>query len=104
MGLSDTGEVLQHVLNGELHGNSRPGVAAVYQALKVLVLPNELVLHGVPHHLVKETWVKRNDIQYELCTRNTPICTKMGVVTYKGPTLCHRRHIERGRLSVNNYY
>lgn len=51
VGLSNTGEVLQHVLNGELHSDSRPRVAAVYQALKVLVLPNELVLHGVPHDL-----------------------------------------------------
>lgn len=52
VGLSDTGEVLQHVLNGELHGDSRPRVAAVYQALKVLVLPNELILHGVPNNLM----------------------------------------------------
>lgn len=52
MGLSDTGEVLQHVLNGKVHGNARARIAAVYQPFKVLILPDELILHGVPHHLV----------------------------------------------------
>lgn len=52
MGLGDTGEVLQHVVYGEVHGDARAGIAAVDQPLKVLILADELVLHGVPHHLV----------------------------------------------------
>lgn len=54
MRLSDAGEVLQHVLDGKLHGDSRSGVASADQILKVLVLTDELVLHGVPHHLVEQ--------------------------------------------------
>ncbi len=61
--LSDTGKVLQHVSNGELHSDSRPRVAAVYQALKVLVLPNELVLHDVPHDLVDRTKFTLNNLK-----------------------------------------
>lgn len=53
MRLSDAGEVLQHVLDGKLHGDSRSGVASADQIFKVLVLTDELVLHGVPHHLVE---------------------------------------------------
>lgn len=53
MRLSDAGEVLQHVLDGELHGDPRPRIASADQVLKVLVLTDELVLHGVPHHLVE---------------------------------------------------
>lgn len=53
MRLSDAGEVLQHVLDGKLHGDSRSGVASADQVLKVLVLTDKLVLHGVPHHLVE---------------------------------------------------
>lgn len=53
MRLSDAGEVLQHVLDGELHGDSRSRVASADQIFKVLVLTDELVLHGVPHHLVE---------------------------------------------------
>lgn len=53
MRLSNAGEELQHVLDGELHGDSRSRVASAYQTFKVLVLPDELILHGVPHHLVE---------------------------------------------------
>lgn len=52
MGLRNAGEILQHVLDGKLHGDSRSRVAPANQVLKVLVLPDELVLHGVPHHLL----------------------------------------------------
>lgn len=52
MGLCDAGEVLQHVLDGEVHGDSRSRVTPANQIFKVLVLPDELVLHGVPHHLM----------------------------------------------------
>lgn len=54
MRLSNAGEVLQHVLDGELHGDSRSRVASADQIFKVLVLTDELVLHGVPHNLVEE--------------------------------------------------
>lgn len=53
MRLSDAGEILQHVLDGELHSNSRSRITSAYQPFKVLVLPDKLVLHGVPHHLVE---------------------------------------------------
>lgn len=52
MGLCNAGEVFQHVLDGELHGDSRSRVAPANQIFKVLVLTDELVLHGVPHHLI----------------------------------------------------
>lgn len=52
MGLCNAGEVLQHVLDGELHGDSRSRVTPANQIFKVLVLTDELVLHGVPHHLM----------------------------------------------------
>ena len=54
MGLSNAGEVLQHVLYGKLHGDSRSRIASTNQIFKVLVLPDELILHGVPHHLVEK--------------------------------------------------
>lgn len=53
VGMSNAGEVLQHVLDGELHSDSRSGVASADQVFKVLILTNELVLHRVPHHLVE---------------------------------------------------
>lgn len=53
MRLSDAGEIFQHVLDGELHGDSRSRVTPADQTLKVLVLTDKLVLHGVPHHLVE---------------------------------------------------
>lgn len=52
MGLRNAGEILQHVLDGKLHGDARSRVASANQIFKVLVLTDELVLHGVPHHLV----------------------------------------------------
>lgn len=52
--MSNAGEILQHVLDGELHGDSRSGVASADQVFKVLVLTDELVLHRVPHHLVEQ--------------------------------------------------
>lgn len=52
MGLCNAGEILQHVLDGKLHCDSRSRVASANQIFKVLVLTDELVLHGVPHHLV----------------------------------------------------
>lgn len=55
MGLCNAGEVLQHVLDGELHGDSRSRVTPANQIFKVLVLSDELVLHGVPHHLMEKT-------------------------------------------------
>ena len=51
MRLGNAGEVLQHVPDGEVHGDARPRVAAANQTLEVLVLADELVLHRVPHHL-----------------------------------------------------
>lgn len=51
MRLSNAGEVLQHVLDCKLHGDPRARIASAYEVLKVLVLTDELVLHGVPHHL-----------------------------------------------------
>lgn len=53
MRLSNAGEVLQHILDGEFHGDPRSRVASADQILKVLVLTDELILHGMPHHLVK---------------------------------------------------
>lgn len=53
MRVSDAGEILQHVLDGELHGDSRSGVASADQVFKVLVLTDKLILHRVPHHLVE---------------------------------------------------
>ena len=61
VGLGDAGEVLQHVLNGEVHGYSRAGVAAANQPFKVLVLTDELILHGVPHHLVEKRHITTTD-------------------------------------------
>lgn len=55
MGLCNAGEVLQHVLDGKLHGDSRSRVTPANQIFKVLVLTDELVLHGVPHHLMDKT-------------------------------------------------
>lgn len=52
--MSNAGEILQHVLDGKLHGDSRSGVASADQVFKVLVLTDELVLHRVPHHLVEQ--------------------------------------------------
>lgn len=54
MRLGNAGEVLQHVLNGKLHGDPRSRVASADQIFKVLVLADKLVLHGVPHHLVEQ--------------------------------------------------
>lgn len=54
MRLSDAGEILQHVLNGELHGDAGSGVTPANQIFKVLVLTDEFVLHGVPDHLVEK--------------------------------------------------
>lgn len=72
VGLGDTGEILQHVLYGEVHGDAWAGIAAVYQPLKVLILPDELVLHWVPHHLVK--WnLYRNTINDLFSVPNTII-------------------------------
>lgn len=53
MRLSNAGEVFQHVPDGKLHGDSRSWVASADQVFKVLVLTDELILHGVPHHLVE---------------------------------------------------
>lgn len=65
MRLSNAGEILQHILDGKLHGDSRSRVASADQIFKVLVLTDELVLHGVPHHLVeqkeKSAMVQRGD-------------------------------------------
>lgn len=52
--MSNAGEILQHVLDGKLHSDSRSGVASADQVFKVLILTNEFVLHGVPHHLVEQ--------------------------------------------------
>lgn len=51
MRLGNAREVLQHVLYGKLHGYTRSRIAPANQIFKVLVLPYELILHGVPHHL-----------------------------------------------------
>lgn len=51
VGLCDAGAVIQNVLNGEFHRNSRSRVTARYQPLEVLVLAYKFILHGVPHHL-----------------------------------------------------
>lgn len=55
MGLCNAGEVLQHVLDGKLHGDSRSRVTPADQTFKVLVLTDEFVLHGVPHHLMDKS-------------------------------------------------
>lgn len=55
MGLGNAGEILQHVLDGELHGDPRTRITPPYQTFKVLILTDKLILHGVPHHLVEET-------------------------------------------------
>lgn len=61
MRLSNARKVLQHVLDGKLHGNPRSRIASAYQIFKVLVLTDELVLHGVPHHLVELMREKKGD-------------------------------------------
>lgn len=64
--MSDAGEILQHVLDGELHSDARSGVASADQVFKVLVLTDEFVLHRVPHHLVKQKrqceWSEMNNM------------------------------------------
>lgn len=54
MRLCDAREILQHVLNSEFHCNSRARITTADQIFEVLVLADELVLHGVPHHLVEQ--------------------------------------------------
>lgn len=77
MRLSNAGKVLQHVLDGKVHGDSRSRVASADQIFKVLVLTDELVLHGVPHHLVEKNRkgnreeMKRHDTTYQLSS-STP--------------------------------
>lgn len=73
MGLCNAGEVLQHVLDGELHGDSRSRVTPADQVFKVLVLTDELVLHGVPHYLMdkrKGSVSERNedDATFHVCS------------------------------------
>lgn len=73
MRLSNAGEVLQHVLDCKLHSDPRARVAPAYEIFKVLVLTDELVLHGVPHHLEELTGSATVQRQEEACNDFNPL-------------------------------
>ena len=47
----DVWEVLEDVADGKVQADLGAGVAALQQVLDILVLPDELLLHGSPHNL-----------------------------------------------------
>ena len=54
MRLCNVWEVLEDILYGEVQCDHGSWVALGDQLLKMLVLFDEFILHGVPHHLVEK--------------------------------------------------